>query len=83
MDQTYRYKIPRYDQTVTPIGESGIEIILRKRTTGEIEQKGNIKKPEKVTQQMAQHLNRYVEDVLILNKIKIEQHIQRQKEANG
>jgi SAM-dependent methyltransferase len=33
---SYRYNLPRYDQTITPIAECGIEFILRKRTNEEI-----------------------------------------------
>ena len=80
LDQTYRYELPRYDQTVTPIGECGIEIILRKKKPDEIEKKGNINKPQKVTQQMAHHLNGYVEDVLLLNDLKMKQYLEKQKQ---
>ncbi len=37
LDSTYRYDLPIYDQTATPVGESAIEFILRKRTRTEIE----------------------------------------------
>ena len=38
---TYRFGLPRQDQTRTPIGEAAIEIIIRKRTAGaEIEEVG-------------------------------------------
>ncbi len=36
LDESYRYTLPRFDQTLTPIGECGIEIVLRKRTVEEI-----------------------------------------------
>jgi SAM-dependent methyltransferase len=36
LDESFRYTLPRFDQTLTPIGECGIEIILRKRTKKEI-----------------------------------------------
>lgn len=36
-DATYRYQLPRYDQTRTPIAECAIEIILRKRSDSEME----------------------------------------------
>ena len=34
LDATYRYTLPRYDQTVTPIGECGIEFVLRRQNGG-------------------------------------------------
>lgn len=40
LDATFRYTLPRFDQTMTPIGESGIEMVLRKRTAEEIEAGG-------------------------------------------
>ena len=40
LDATFRYTLPRFDQTMTPIGESGIEMVLRKRTTDELEAGG-------------------------------------------
>ncbi|HAA91449.1 MAG TPA: SAM-dependent methyltransferase [Rhodospirillaceae bacterium] len=36
LNQTYRYVLPRFDQTLTPIGESGIEFIVRKRSQEEL-----------------------------------------------
>jgi len=40
LDATYRYTLPRFDQTMTPIGECGIEAVLRKRTEEELAQGG-------------------------------------------
>ena len=37
LDSGYRYSLPRYDQTSTPIGESAIEIIVRKRLDKDVE----------------------------------------------
>ena len=36
LNQGYRYVLPRFDQTLTPIGEAGIEFVVRKRTSEEI-----------------------------------------------
>lgn len=36
-DSTYRYSLPKFDQTLTPLTESSIEIVIRKRNTYEIE----------------------------------------------
>jgi len=42
LDQTYRYSLPQFDQTLTPVGECTIEIILRKRTVAELEAGGRL-----------------------------------------
>jgi SAM-dependent methyltransferase len=36
LDESFRYTLPRFDQTLTPIGECGIEFVLRKRTQQEV-----------------------------------------------
>ena len=42
LDESFRYTLPRFDQTLTPIGECGIEIIMRKRTKKEIQDGGRL-----------------------------------------
>ena len=42
LDATTRYRLPRFDQTLTPSGESAIEIVLRKRTPAELLAKGRL-----------------------------------------
>ena len=42
LDASYRYNIPRFDQSLTPIGECGIEIVIRKRPEKEIEDGGRM-----------------------------------------
>ena len=37
LNSTFRYDLPRYDQTLTPIGECGIEFVVRKRSAAELE----------------------------------------------
>ena len=48
LNQTYRYVLPRFDQTLTPIGEAGIECVVRKRTQEEIAFCGIHKHPGEV-----------------------------------
>jgi SAM-dependent methyltransferase len=36
LDSTYRFDFPAYDQTMTPIGESAIEVIVRKKSSEEV-----------------------------------------------
>lgn len=40
LDASYRYQLGRFDQTLTPVAEAGIEIILRKWPAPEIQQAG-------------------------------------------
>jgi SAM-dependent methyltransferase len=40
LDASYRYQLGRFDQTLTPVAEAGIEFILRKWTESEIQQAG-------------------------------------------
>ena len=42
LDASYRYNIPRFDQSLTLIGECGIEIIIRKRPEKEVEDGGRM-----------------------------------------
>jgi SAM-dependent methyltransferase len=42
LDATYLYGLPRFDQTGTPIGEAGIELVVRKRPRDEIERGGRL-----------------------------------------
>ncbi|MBC3807366.1 methyltransferase domain-containing protein [Undibacterium seohonense] len=44
LDATYRYQLGRFDQTLTPVAEAGIEIILRKLPEQEIQQSGRYQK---------------------------------------
>jgi len=36
LSATYRFDFPRYDQSLTPVAESGIEFVIRKRSPSEI-----------------------------------------------
>ena len=45
LNSTFRYNLPRFDQTLTPIGECGIEFIVRKRLMEEIQFGGRKPRP--------------------------------------
>ena len=47
LDATFRYKLPRFPQTETPIGECAIEFVVRKRTDKELDYGG--RKPVEAT----------------------------------
>jgi SAM-dependent methyltransferase len=46
LSATYRFDLPRYDQTLTPVGECGIEFVIRKRPTTEIAAGGRWERKE-------------------------------------
>jgi len=45
LDAGFRYRMPAFDQTATPIGESAIEFIIRKRTDVEADRGGRLPVP--------------------------------------
>lgn len=67
LSSTYRFDLPRYDQTLTPVGECGIEFIMRKRLEEEIAIGGTYERtatqPER---EMRIHLNQYRNDLQTL-----------------
>jgi SAM-dependent methyltransferase len=66
LDATYRYELPRYDQTVTPIGECGIEFVIRKRPESEIATLGRHPRADTVPEELRVHLNQYRDDIKTL-----------------
>lgn len=62
LDETYRYTLPRYDQTLTPVGESGIEVVIRKRSAAEVEAGGRVREATQPGREMRLHLNQYRDD---------------------
>ena len=63
ISETYR-NLPRYDQTLTPIAESAIEFIIRKRTKDEVVNGGNfsVDQPQP-SREIRIHLNQYMDDM--------------------
>jgi SAM-dependent methyltransferase len=62
LDSTYRFDLPRFDQTLTPVGESGIEVIIRKRAPAEVSMGARERfdgQPDRLTRI---HLNQYRDD---------------------
>jgi SAM-dependent methyltransferase len=66
LDATYRYNLPRYDQTLTPVGECGIEVVIRKRTPRELELGGRKPSREQPDKEVRIHLNQYRDDIGLL-----------------
>lgn len=46
LDATYRYKLGRFDQTMTAVGEAAVEFIMRKLLPDEAARKGRFKDPK-------------------------------------
>jgi SAM-dependent methyltransferase len=69
LDQTYRFRLPRYDQSQTPIAECGIEFVIRRRTPGELEFGGRPPRAEALEDREQRiHLNQYRDDRLTLKR---------------
>lgn len=62
LDATFRFGLPRYDQTATPVGESAIEVVIRKRLAAEVEAGGRLPGRQQPVGRMRVHLNQYQED---------------------
>lgn len=62
LDSTYRFELPRFDQTLTPVGESGIEVIIRKRPSAEVEAGARVRPKEQPVGEVRLHLNQYRDD---------------------
>jgi SAM-dependent methyltransferase len=45
LDASFRYDLPRFDQTLTPVGECAIEFVMRKLPAEEIERMGRYPNP--------------------------------------
>jgi SAM-dependent methyltransferase len=61
---TYRFNLPRYDQTLSTVGECGIEMIIRKRPVGEIEAGGRWQRStSQPSKEMRIHFNQYRDDL--------------------
>lgn len=62
IDETYRFDLPRFDQTLTPIAECAIEIVLRKRCADEVAQGGRLPSARQPPAETKGYLNQYRHD---------------------
>jgi len=67
-DSAYRYELPRYDQTSTPVAESCWELIIRKRTSKELTDLGLRTFNEVQTLKLNQYYNQYKLDYQTLKE---------------
>ena len=69
LSANYRFDLPRFDQTLTPVAECGIELVIRKRTVDEIEARGRWVRPtEQPIHEMRLHLNQYKDDMEMMKQ---------------
>lgn len=62
LNATFRYDLPRFDQTLTPIGECGIEFVVRKRTGRELAYGGLVRDVVQPAPAERRHFNQYRSD---------------------
>lgn len=62
IDEAYRFDLPRFDQTLTPVAECAIEIIVRKRTPAELEQGGRLPPGVQPAPEQRVYFNQYRND---------------------
>lgn len=64
LSATYRFDLPRYDQTLTPVGECGIEFVIRKRTRDEVADCGRWRRStDQPEREIRLHLNQHRDDM--------------------
>jgi hypothetical protein len=69
LSAAYRFALPRFDQTLTPVAECGIELIVRKRPDTEVEAGGRWQRPAQLQdREMRLHLNQYRDDMQMMKR---------------
>jgi SAM-dependent methyltransferase len=69
LNSTYRFELPRYDQTLSPVAECGIELVIRKRTKQEISDGGRWRHGGgQPSRELRVHLNQHRDDLQTLKK---------------
>lgn len=64
LSANYRFDFPRFDQTLTPVAECGIELIIRKRLVVEIDAGGRWSRTQQQPdREVRLHLNQYKDDM--------------------
>lgn len=69
-DSGYRYSVPSFDQTLTPVAESAIEFIVRKKTTREIVRKTSASANSKeINKELLPYFHQYLDDMDALKRM--------------
>lgn len=62
LNEGYRFGLPRYDQSMTPVTSCAIEFVIRRRPPEELERKGRLPSPRPTPNLLRVHLNQYRND---------------------
>ncbi len=62
IDAAFRYDLPRVDQTLSPVAECAIEMIVRKRTPAELAECGRVISHRQPPRDIRLHFNQYKDD---------------------
>jgi SAM-dependent methyltransferase len=65
--------LPRFDQTLTPVAECGIEFVIRKRLPEEVATRGARPTTTQPSSMLRTHLNQYRDDWMALKKNNVQQ----------
>ncbi|HUR21913.1 MAG TPA: class I SAM-dependent methyltransferase [Vicinamibacterales bacterium] len=68
LDATYNYALPRFDQTLSPVVESAIEFVLRRRPDAEVAAGGRLPGDADVDPAVRIHFNQYRNDAQALKR---------------
>jgi SAM-dependent methyltransferase len=69
LNSTYRYELPRFDQTLSPVGECGIEFVIRKRPASEVADLGRWRRSViQPSRELRIHLNQHWDDLQTLKR---------------
>lgn len=69
LSANYRFELPRFDQTLTPVAECGIELIIRKRPASEVAAGGRwVRTTQRPEREMRLHLNQYKDDMQMMKQ---------------
>lgn len=71
LTSTYRFGLPRYDQTLSPLTESGIEFVVRRRPEEELRAGGPHQGASQPSPEVRRHLNQYRKDLETLKESNI------------
>jgi hypothetical protein len=69
LSASYRFDLSRFDQTLTPVAECGIELVIRKRSAAEVDAGGRwMRTTQQPEQEMRLHLNQYKDDMQMMKQ---------------
>jgi len=84
LDDTFRFELPRYDQTLTPVAECGIELVVRKRPPPEVDACGRLpRRAMAIDRELRIHLNQSQDDRAALRRANQERAPFRNEEDLG